>query len=340
MNATRIRIWAIATLCMAAGAALAQSGQILQKTEGPIAGSSQSPAARLAQPETTMILGATRAGHRIVAVGDRGLVMLSDDDGAHFRQAAAVPTRAALTSVVFVGDRAGWAVGHWGVILATTDGGENWKLQRDDLTVDQPLFSVWFRDAKEGMAVGLFSLALATHDGGASWQRMTLPAASGGQKIETNLFSLFPGQDGSIMIAGEQGMVVRSEDMGRTWTARPTGSKGTLWAGVGLRDGALVVGGLRGKILRSRDRGHTWSEVPSGTESSITSLAQLPDGRLMATALDGVSLSSDDGGRTFQVHQRVVPVSLTALAWHEDGRPILFSTAGIERDAPAGGKGE
>jgi photosystem II stability/assembly factor-like uncharacterized protein len=320
-----------AALLAAAPAARAQSGQILAPTEGPIAGIQETPASRLAQPETTMILGATRAGTRLVGVGDRGLVLLSDDDGRSWRQAAAVPTRATLTAVSFVDASNGWAVGHWGVILATRDGGEHWTLQRDDRAVDQPLFAVWFKDGKSGVAVGLFSLLLTTSDGGATWEKGQLPAQPGVRKVDTNFFALFPDIRGGLLIAGEQGMVYRSEDLGHTWKPLPTGNKGTLWAGAALRDGTLVVAGLRGKVLRSTDLGRAWTAVASGTESSITSLTELPGGRLLATALDGVSLTSDDAGRTFTVQQRVEPLALTTAVPRADGAPILFSTSGVVR---------
>jgi len=311
-------------------AARAQSGQILAPTEGPIAGIQETPASRLAQPDATMILGATSAGRRLVGVGDRGLVLLSDDDGRSWRQATAVPTRATLTAVHFADEKVGWAVGHWGVILATHDGGENWTLQRDDRTVDQPLFSVWFKDARAGVAAGLFSLLLTTSDGGATWEKAQLPAAPGARKVDTNLFALFADAH-ALYVAGEQGMVYRSDDVGHTWKPLPTGNKGTLWAGVALRDGTLVVAGLRGKVLRSTDQGRTWTVVASGTESSITSLTELPGGRLYATALDGVSLTSEDAGRTFAVQQRVEPLALTCAVSRADGTPVSFSIAGVVR---------
>src|SRR5471032_2687810 len=90
------------------------------------------PAERVASPEQVRMLSATRAGTRIVAVGDRGVVILSDDNGSTFRQARMVPTSSSLTSVTFTDPSHGWAVGHWGVIVATNDGGETWQLQRSD----------------------------------------------------------------------------------------------------------------------------------------------------------------------------------------------------------------
>jgi len=134
------------------------------------------PAEQLMTATRTQILAATRAGKRIVAVGDFGVVLLSDDDGATFRQARSVRARSTLTSVTFVDDRTGWAVGHWGTILKTVDGGETWALERSDVASDRPLFSVYFRNAREGFAVGLWSLLLHTIDGGNTWTEASLAA--------------------------------------------------------------------------------------------------------------------------------------------------------------------
>src|SRR3977135_3294331 len=57
-----------------------------------------------------------RAGTRLVAVGQRGHVLLSDDDGTSWRQAA-VPVSVDLTAVHFASPQRGWAVGHDGAIL-------------------------------------------------------------------------------------------------------------------------------------------------------------------------------------------------------------------------------
>lgn len=288
----------------------------------------QRPAARAPSPMHARILAATRAGARVVAVGDRGMVLLSDDDGKSYRQARTVPTRAALTSVSFVDERQGWAVGHWGVILHTADGGETWTLQRDDMTVDQPLFSVWFKDRNEGMAAGLFSLLLKTGDGGKSWNAVTLPAP-GAKRSDVNLFRIFPDRHGHVLIAGEQGLVFISGDGGGSWEAAQTGNKGTFWSGLTLDDGSILVAGLRGKIYRSADQGKNWEMIDSGTKSSITDLAQAPDGRVFATALDGVSLTSDDRGRSFKAQQRADQRALTALTISAGGVPVLFSDSGV-----------
>lgn len=71
-----------------------------------------------------------RAGDRLVAVGERGVVLLSDDEGRHWRQAS-VPVSVTLTSLAFVDDKIGWAVGHGGVVLHSIDAGATWSKQID-----------------------------------------------------------------------------------------------------------------------------------------------------------------------------------------------------------------
>ena len=85
------------------------------------------PAAGVGAPrvDRLLLLDAAQTGTRIVAVGERGRIVLSDDEGHSWRYAAS-PTEATLTAVHFAGDRRGWAVGHDATILLSRDGGETW----------------------------------------------------------------------------------------------------------------------------------------------------------------------------------------------------------------------
>jgi photosystem II stability/assembly factor-like uncharacterized protein len=289
----------------------------------------QRPAAKMASPSSNAILGAARAGKRIVAVGDRGVVLLSDDNGATFRQADAVPTRATLTSVSFADERHGWAVGHWGVILSTENAGETWKLKRADATVDQPFFSVAFTDKLNGLAVGLFALALSTNDGGKTWNTVALPAMSGTRSSDVNLLSTFPDRRGGFFIAGENGLVFHQAKSGEPWAVISTGARGTLWAGLSLDSGQLLVGGLRGTLYRSADDGKSWLAVDSKTKSSITGFVELPGGQIVASTMDGSILVSDDRGVTFTSKRSNTQGAMTALTSNADGAPVIFSAGGV-----------
>lgn len=283
------------------------------------------------QAERTMILGSARAGERIVAVGDHGMVLLSDDGGRSFRPARSVPVQSMLNSVHFVDARQGWAVGHGGSILHSEDGGETWSLQRRDTTVDQPLFSVYFKTARKGWATGLWSLLLATEDGGQTWHKVVPGQAGGGAHADKNLYGVFGDRRGNIYIAAEQGQVLKSADDGTTWTALDTGYKGSFWSGLALDDGAILVAGLRGTIYRSDDAGASWSQVPNPRFSSITGL--VADGaKVYASALDGVVLASRDAARSFSSAQIPERTALTAVTLNAAGSPVFFSKRGVARE--------
>lgn len=287
-----------------------------------------SPARSDAHALHNMMLGATRAGSRIVAVGAYGYIILSDDGGASYRQADKVPVDTTLTSVSFAGTEQGWAAGHGGVILHTADGGKTWALQRSDTSVDQPLFSVWFANANEGWAAGLWSLLLHTRDGGKSWQQVKLPTAPGQQRGDLNLLHIFPGRDGALFVAAEQGVLYRSLDGGQHWDALATGSKASLWSGVVTASGAIIVGGLGGKLLRSEDGGQHWQSLASPTSGSITALRS-EGNQVMASSLSGALLVSEDDGRQWRI-KAVAHDALTTLEL-QDGRaerPIAYGKGG------------
>jgi photosystem II stability/assembly factor-like uncharacterized protein len=289
-------------------------------------------AVRVPQAARAALLASAQAGARLVAVGERGVVMLSDDQGRTFRQAREVPVDVTLTSVSFADARHGWAAGHWGVVLATQDGGETWALQRQDVQVDRPLFAVHFFDARNGVAVGLWSLVLTTSDGGASWRSVTLTPPEGAKKADLNLLGLFADGRGRIHAAAERGMVLHSDDRGATWRYAATGYKGSFWTGLALPGGVLLAGGLRGSLYRSVDDGRSWVRVETGSKSSITAMAA-HDNVVRAVGLDGLVLRSTDGGASFAAEVRPDRAALTGVEMLPGGKTVYLSRLGVVRDA-------
>ncbi|KVO67421.1 glycosyl hydrolase [Burkholderia ubonensis] len=311
---------ACTALC-AAAAAFAQS-------HGTVADWTAKPAHTWAAPTRMMLTDATRAGRRVVAVGEHGVILLSDDDGRTWRQSRRVPVSATLSAITFADAQHGWAVGQWGVILATADGGETWEKQRIDTSVDQPLFSVIFTNARDGIAVGLWSLMLQTHDGGRTWTRTTLPKPPGGGKADRNLYHVFDDRQGALYIVSEQGTVLKSTDGGANWRYLQTGGKGSLWTGVAMPDGRIVVGGLLGSLFQSSDGGATWAPLNPGTKSSITDVVATGNG-LLAVGLDGLVLTQRANGESFELAQRPDRATLTAALVGAGGKPLLFSQDGV-----------
>ena len=286
-----------------------------------------SPAKRWANADSALLLGTARAGNRMVSVGEHGIVLLSDDGGKSFRQARNVPISSTLTAISFADERRGWAVGHWGAILATEDGGETWALQRFDINVDQPLFSVLFTSPTEGWAVGLWSLFLHTTDGGKTWTQVQLPPPPGSAKADRNLTRVFGDGGPGLYVTAEAGTVLRSTDNGRSWNYQDTGYRGTLWTGVATTGGGVVVGGLHGSLFQSRDQGQTWSRAEADTTESITDLAEV-NGEVIGVGLSGLMVRGKAGERSFRVISRDEKRDLTSIAVTPSGGLLLTSVQG------------
>lgn len=277
----------------------------------------------------SLVLQVARAGKRLLTVGEHGTVLLSDDQGISWRQAQSVPTTTTLTSVNFVDEKQGWAVGHGGVIIATKDGGENWSLRAGKLDGTEILFSVLFTDASHGMAVGPYGYAIETTNGGKTWSKREIARGEDGER---HLNQIFAGPGGTLLIAAEAGMVFRSEDGGRTWAAIKVPYKGSLWGGLALSDGTLLLYGMRGHVLRSVDKGASWTDAVAG-DQSLSGAAQFSDGTVVLVGLGGGVVRSRDGGKTFEATINAERTSFTAVAEGAGGTPILFGLNGVQRQA-------
>ena len=314
-----------------------------------------------------LLLGVARAGSRIVAVGEYGDIVLSDDGGKTWRQAQKVPTIVTLTAVFFVDDKTGWAVGHDTLILKTEDGGETWVKQWGGGANDNALLSVFFKDANHGWAVGAFNYTAETTDGGKTWvERKTLmppPPEGAGPKgpvvpaegtvdptvlktpsagddpyaaatgDENHLNAMFAGADANtIFVAAEAGAVYRSLDGGATWSKTLTGYVGSFWGGLTAKDGSSYVTGMRGNVWRSTDKGATWTKLDtSGADQSIAGGIQLEDGSFVFVGLGGQVLYSQDGQK-FTLTYRPDRKGLNAVTTDGD-KLLVFGEAGIQHQS-------
>jgi photosystem II stability/assembly factor-like uncharacterized protein len=271
----------------------------------------------------SLLLDAAARGDLLVAVGERGHVLLSRDRGASWTQAD-VPTRAMLTGVFLLDERRGWAVGHDETIVRTLDGGATWELVRSEPDNERPLLDVWFRDGEHGFAVGAYGAFLTSEDGGTSWEERPIGPD------DFHLNDLVEAPDGTLYLAAEAGHLYRSDDRGDSWLSLTTPYEGSLFGGLVLGDGALLVFGLRGNLFRSDDRGETWSEIATGTEATLMAGVERTGGEVLVAGLAGTLLRSADGGRTFHLESfedRRGHVAALAV----DGEVLLFGEGGTRR---------
>lgn len=270
----------------------------------------------------SLLLDADKAEDQIIAVGDRGHVLISSDQGASWKQVE-VPARTMLTAVAASGSRV-WAVGHDALVVHSMDGGRTWQRQHFDPERDAPLLDVWFADSQRGLAVGAYGMALETADGGGSWDEVTI------HPEEAHLNSIAAAADGTLYVSAEDGGVFRSRDGGRSWEPRPTPYVGSLFGTLALSDAVLVFG-LRGHVFRSENGGEAWVPIDTGTDATLLNGAQLDDGTVVIVGLSGTVLASRDGGRRFTVRNRPDRRGLAAALPLSTSEFLLFGEDGVQR---------
>nr|WP_224790750.1 YCF48-related protein [Pseudomonas fluorescens] len=286
----------------------------------------------------SLMLDVVHAGDRLVAVGDRGHILYSDDQGQTWAQAK-VPTQQMLTAVFFVDDKQGWAVGHDAQILATTDGGTTWSRQFQDLTREAPLLDLWFKDANTGFAVGAYGQLLTTTDGGQHWSDAS---ARIDNQDQYHFNAIGAVKDAGLFIVGEQGSLFRSADWGQTWERVQGPYEGSLFGITGTGQArTLLVYGLRGNLFRSTDFGDSWEKIPlqgarGALEFGLSGAGLLDDGTLVLVGNGGCVLRSDDAGKRFSVFNRPDRISLSAVTGGPNGELILVGQGGIRTSAATG----
>jgi photosystem II stability/assembly factor-like uncharacterized protein len=250
------------------------------------------PAQRLPGVGQALLVDVTRVGERLVAVGERGHVLYSDDAGVNWSQAQ-VASRSHLNAVYFSSDLRGWAVGEDQVVLATSDGGQSWVRQFDDRDADQrgPFLDLVFADDNRGFAVGVFNKLFHTEDGGnrwSSWQEQI------DNLDEWHLFAISSGSPDRFYIASEMGLMFRSTDAGNRFEAVQTDHDGSFH-GVLARAGEdgldrVLLFGVGGVIYGSDDGGDSWQQIDSGVESGLSGGTWLADGSALLVGADGLLL--------------------------------------------------
>lgn len=290
------------------------------------------PARQSAFAAKGLLNGVTLAGKRLVAVGQRGHIVYSDDAGKTWAQGQ-VPVSSDLVAVTFPTPEKGWAVGHDGVVLHSTDAGKTWVRQLDGRSLgkvmtdfygaqaaqgalgspdvaaglideagriaaqaaENAFLDVWFADADNGFIVGAFNLIFRTTDGGKTWEPWYHRTANPNRLHLYGIRKL--GND--LFLVGEQGLVQRYDAASGRFVALDTGYRGTFF-GIAGSAGAVIVHGLRGHAFRSTDGGRSWQKVDTGLQDGITGSTQCGDRRLLLASQSGRVLLSDNAGESFR----------------------------------------
>lgn len=313
------------------------------------------PAGKSSLASRGLLVGLARAGRRVVAVGQRGHVLFSDDLGKTWTQAE-VPLSSDLTAVHFPTPEAGWAVGHDGVVLHSADAGKTWTRQIDGRGLgevlvahygrsgdakwieeakrfaaqgaENPFLDVWFQDASNGYVVGAFGLVLRTADGGKTWEPL-LHATDNPKALHLYAVKRIGSE---LFIAGEQGTLLKFD--GNRFAALSTPYAGTFFGLIG-NERAVIAHGLRGNVVRSTDGGRNWASVPTGIGVGLTASTVDEKGRIVIVSQAGHVLVGSDDGASFAPLKIERPIPAAAVASAGPGALVVAGPRGVHNLALA-----
>ncbi len=104
-----------------------------------------------------------------------------------------------------------------------------------------------------------------------------------------------------MLIVGEAGTILKSDDAGKTWSSVASPYKGSYFGAIQAKDGSVLIYGLRGKIFRASDASlRDWKAIDNKSVASIMGSTMMPDNSLVLAGLAGTVLVSRDNGQTFK----------------------------------------
>jgi photosystem II stability/assembly factor-like uncharacterized protein len=317
------------------------------------------PAIMVRRPDRVFLEAVTQVGGRLIAVGQHGVIIISEDSGRSWTQAS-VPVDVTLNCIAFANSLVGWAAGHFGVILKTTDGGLTWQTQLDGIQANQltmaaaqaaatenstspgapyairranifmqggpnkPFLSIVVISAQKAIVFGAFRMTMLTNDGGRTWTDLSL---SIDDRLSHNLYAaVTAGVD--IYVAGEAGEVFRSSDGGNTFPAVTSPAPVTFFGALAATEGVVLVFGVAGNLFRSQDQGGTWKDINLNTQDDLTAGLVLKSGYVLIATEAGALFGSKDTGVSFYAVQGGPPMAVFDMAEAPNGDIIFVGDAG------------
>jgi photosystem II stability/assembly factor-like uncharacterized protein len=190
----------------------------------------------------------------------------------------------------FVGEANGWAVGYYGSIIHTSDGGNTWVYQKSG--TEKLLSGVDFVDQNNGWVVGYGPTILHTVDGGKTWAE---------QNTEEDIFltavHFANGKKGWAV--GEWGTILYTEDGGENWSTQFSGDDAILYSVDFADELHGWAAGEFGTIFHTEDGGKTWNKQPSGVVNVFFASQALDSENIWVVGIDSLVLQSKEGGMTW-----------------------------------------
>jgi len=297
--------------------------------------------------DRSLLLDIVAVDDRLVAVGERGHILVSTDTGW---EQSRVPTRQMLTAVHFVDARRGWAVGHDGLILMTSNGGLEWSRQYDGLalqtaynrsqlqslngrrkTLEQNVAGAESAEDRARLLTALEVLQLDIEDAEYALAEPPQTPPLLDVWFRDALCGYAVGAFGTLLITDDGGVSwIRAGD--RLENDQQMHLNGVVGDGLG----SVWIAAESGLLFRSQDGGVSWVMLDSPYQGTFFGIARAPEsGRLIVYGLRGNAFYSDDSGDSWQRSNTPTDRSIAGGRWLNDRFVVLVGNVGsllISRD--------
>lgn len=303
------------------------------------------PAIKSPLAERSFMLDVVAAGERLVAVGERGHILYSDDQGASWTQAD-VPVSVTLTAVAFPVPEKGWAVGHQGVILHSSDSGQSWQLQFDGMQAGR----LWIEFAEKNLEAAEAALVEGDMESEEAWDLADLALGDAEASIEFGpaqpLLDVWFRNEDEGFVVGSYGDIFRTVNGGQEWLVhRRAISNPNNFHYYGIEQapsGTMYLVGERGGIYRSRDLGQSWTQLDSpyqeGSFYRALAFEHAGEEVLLLLGFGGHLYRSVDAGESWEKIEIPTTKSLNDGAVLADGSIVLVGLNGTLLHSRDGGR--
>lgn len=280
-----------------------------------------------------------------------------------------VPTgiTTSLYAVQFFDTSVGIVAGANGVILRTTDGGNNWFLNPNYVNVYPDLYSLSLYGGSSGWISGRFGVLLQTTDKGQTWvQRNGFASAFGGYYLShatflsdtvgwlcgvTNALLRTKFGDGfwtkefvsreplllnymhtkdatSGYLVGNSGVAVKTIDHGYSWTFMNTGVTAKLENVTFVNDLSGWIVGASGTILKTTDGGNSWPKYDISPQYHFTWISFINDTAGWIVGSPGIILKTSNAGGTWNIVPSGTSVALRAAFFVDEHHGWIVGDSG------------
>ncbi len=219
---------------------------------------------------------------RQIAAGNAALTPFLQQIQLNFDAGPTLP----WLSVLFTDDRNGLAIGSFGDIAITQDGGATWQPWLEH--IDNPNF--YDLDSIRSIAGTLYIAG----EQGSVWRYNQAK-----QKFETrataydgSLFGI-TGSATTLIAFGMRGNIFRSTDQGKTWTQSVDTASASIMSGTLLPSGQFALVNADGGVLLSGDDGKSFHLATASFGGPLTDIVARDGGQLVLTGLAGIQHAAD-----------------------------------------------